>query len=144
MFTRSCSCLTDSTACRLAYLGPSLWWADSSQADVRTGWDVPDCLCCLLIEWTWCSGLGGLVYVLAWPFPCSAFPPHLPIWYQDHNSYQYLTGVLWFLLAWQHNTSVSTVHNSRLHGISEWYYRHFSWQWILKSLSSGMWHLFSG
>jgi len=37
IITLACTFLTGSTACRLAYLSPSLLWADNSQADVRTG-----------------------------------------------------------------------------------------------------------
>jgi len=93
IITLACTFLTGSTACRLAYLSPSLLWADNSQADVRTGWDVLDCLCCLLIEWRWCWDSSGLAYVPVLPSPCSVNPLHPLTSCQDHNSYQCLTGV---------------------------------------------------
>jgi hypothetical protein len=114
VITLARTCLTGSTACTLAYLSPSLLWADSSQADVRTGWDVPDCLCCLLIEWRWCWGSSGLAFVLALPSPCSVNPPHPLTLCQDHHSYQCLTGVMWFPLASQHNKLVPIVYSWRL------------------------------
>lgn len=114
IITMECTCLTGSTACRLAYLSPSLLWDDNSPADVTTGWDVPDCLCCLLIEWRWCWDSSGLAYVPALPSLCSVNPLHPLISCQDHNSYQCLNGAVLFPLARQHNKSILTVYVWRL------------------------------